>query len=823
MSASAAADVTESSEDYAFAVAPQSYWGKVWRRFIRHRLAALSLLTLALLFTAGFLAHHLAPYTYDAVNLRALSTGPSWAHPFGTDQFGRDYLSRVLLAIGTEARIALAVGLVVTVIGTVLGVASGYFGGLIDNLLMRFTDVFLTMPPLITLLVAASYLNVTTVFKVGVLIGCILWMPIARVARSTCLSLREKDFVDAARAVGASDLRIITRHLLPNTIGPVVVAATLMTAAAVVLEVTIAYLGFGVSGFVRSASRTPSIGEVMSDANSEGLFHWWGILFPGLAVVLIIAPILFIGDALRDALDPNERRYVAPRKRRARPSLAARALARLPSPDAPIDRLKDTLRELFRPVFASATAARLGLEDWTARRARRRRRRLRLVLEALVVSALTAGVAVGIFLWQYHPVRSPWRIAGAGAQNVSRAIGAQTEAAVSIGPSDQHVLFAASNDSLLRTIRVYTSTDAGRTWSSTAGPALGGDACARGEPSVATSRDGREYVAFIVNSHCLQFDPYPYLVVASRAGPTGGWNVRRVMPPSETHWDDKPAMATAPSGRVYLIWSRLLNRDYATTVVSSSEDHGRTWSNPKPVSGRLSFPQLVSAGVGAGGAMYIVGVDSFYGIWAARSNDRATHFTVRQVYALPDTVASSCILASYRPIPQQANRCLGPNPSVAITPRRVFVTYAGGVPYATNGVSVATLDPALNVLSRRRIPARDNTAQFWPASAVDARTGRLWVCFYDTTGDPSRKQAWFSCAASRDGRRWTTPVRASSVSADPTVLWEDSRIYGFGDEIGYGGYTALVAARGVAHPFWIDTQDLNGKKQEIFTARIPDL
>jgi len=760
----------------------------------------------------------LAPYSYDAVNLHALSSGPSWAHPFGTDQFGRDYLSRVLLAIGTEARVAIAVGLVVTAVGTTVGVVSGYFGGLVDNALMRITDVFLTMPPLITLLVTASYLNLTTVFKVSLVIGCLLWMPIARVARSNCLSLREKEFVDAARAVGASDARIIARHLLPNTIGPVAVAATLMTAAAVVLEVTIGFLGFGISGLVRSPTTTPSIGDVMSNATNEGLFHWWGILFPGLAVVVIIAPILFIGDALRDALDPNQRVYVKPRKRRTNPSLAARAIARFP--EIPIDRLTDALQVPLRPVLAAGTAARLGLDSWFQKRAQQRRRRLRLAFETLALFVLVAAVAGAIYLWQYHPVHSPWQVAGTSVEDVSHAIGAQTEIAAAVAPSNAQVLFAASNDSLLRTIRIYTSSDAGLNWRAATGPGLGNDACARGEPAVTISRDGHEYVAFIVNSHCLQVDPYPYLVVASRAGPTGRWSVRRVMPPSDMHWDDKPALATAPGGRVYLVWSRLLNRDLATTVVSWSDDHGTTWSHPKPVSMRLSFPQLVGAEVGPGGALYLAGVDSFYGIWAARSSERADRFTVKQVYSLPDSVASSCIVASYRPIPQQANRCLGPDPSIATAGSRIYVTYAGGEPYATNGVSVATLDPALSVLSRRRIPARRNSAQFWPSSAFDARTRRLWVCFYDTTGDPSRKQAWFSCTSTRDGRRWTTRVRTSQVSADPSVLWEDSRIYGFGDEVGYGGYTALAAADGVAHPLWIDTRDLGGKKQEVFSANI---
>jgi hypothetical protein len=115
-------------------------------------------------------------------------------------------------------------------------------------------------------------------------------------------------------------------------------------------------------------------------------------------------------------------------------------------------------------------------------------------------------------------------------------------------------------------------------------------------------------------------------------------------------------------------------------------------------------------------------------------------------------------------------------------------------------------------------PADPDSDQFWPASAVDAKTGKLWACFYDTSGDPSRERAWFSCTTSRDGRRWSTPVRAARASADAAVLWEDARIYNFGDIIGYGGHTALAAHDGVAHPMWIDTDEIGG--QEIFAARL---
>jgi hypothetical protein len=264
----------------------------------------------------------------------------------------------------------------------------------------------------------------------------------------------------------------------------------------------------------------------------------------------------------------------------------------------------------------------------------------------------------------------------------------------------------------------------------------------------------------------------------------------------------------------------LLNRDLSAVVVSSSSDHGRTWSHPKPISRRLDYGQLVTATVSPDGTLYVAGVDSYFGIWAARSTPGG-RFVVKQVYAPQDSVASTCMLSNYRPIPAQANRCLGPDPSVTVAGERVFVTFAGGEPYSTDGVTVAVLDRSLSVVSRGRIgTANAKTAQFWPASTVDPQTNRFWVCYYDTSGDPSSKQAWYVCTSSRDGRRWSSPVRAAPLSADVESLWEDARVYGFGDEIGYGGYTAVVAAHGAAHPLSIDTRNLAGRQQEILTATL---
>ena len=805
----------EAEAEYDFGFASEGSWQRAGRRFFRHRLAGFSLCLLVALFGVGLFAGHLAPYAHDEVNPLALSQAPSWAHPFGTNQVGQDYFSRVLLALGTEARVTLLIALVIVTLGLFVGTVAGCYGRWLDNILMRATDVFLTMPPLVTLLVAAQYLTITSLYTIAIVIGCVLWMPVARVTRGVCLALREQQYVDAARAMGASDVRIMLRHLVPNAIGPIAVTAALTTAGALILEVTLAYLGFGgLSAYVHRQARTPSIGDVMSSAQVEGLFHWWGLFFPGFALVLVIAPICFIGDGLRDALDPAEARNVRPRKRRVRPGVISRAASRVPLPEIPWYRLRSALVMPLRPLLVGGTATRLGVEAVLERRSRRRRRLVWALLEVTLVFAVMIGAAAGVYAWKVNPTRSPWRVGGTAVTNVSRARGAQTEVSVAAGPRG---LFAASNDTLLRTIRVYTSTD-GLAWTSGSGPPLGAD-CARGEPSAAVTPGGRELVAFIVSADCLEFDPSPHLVVASRPAGGGTWLVRRLTAPSQELWDDKPALAAAPDGRVYAVWSRLLDRDTAAIVFSSSRDGGRTWSKPKPISREIDFGQLVSATVAADGTLYVAGVDSHFGIWAARRAPRAKAFAVKGVFAPEDNVASTCMLASYRPIAESANRCLGPNPSVAVMRDRIFVTFAGQ-PYATDGVTVAVLDRNLDVLSRRRIGPSGGTAQFWPAATVDASTQRLWACYYDTSGDSSRKKAWYVCTSSRNGRTWTTPVRASAESADVTALWEDARIWGFGDEIGYGGYTAVAASNGVVHPFWIDTSDPNGRKQEIFTATL---
>jgi peptide/nickel transport system permease protein len=304
VSAGAAAP-EEFYDAYVHDVEARSTWTRARRRFLRHRMATTSLVILAVIFSAGLLASQIAPYGYNAVDLNSMSEAPSWAHPFGTNQIGNDYLTRVLYGIGIEARVAMLVAFFGTLVGTLVGVVAGYFGGIVGESLMRLTDLFLTLPPLIVVIVAAAYLHLTTAFSISLLLAALLWMPLARIVRGATLELREKEYVHAARALGASDPWIILRHVLPNAVGSVAVAATVMTASAIVLETTLSYLSL----FARASF--PSLGAVLAGAVVEGLFNWWGLFFPGLVLTLILMSIYFIGDGLRDALDPSGGRPVS--------------------------------------------------------------------------------------------------------------------------------------------------------------------------------------------------------------------------------------------------------------------------------------------------------------------------------------------------------------------------------------------------------------------------------------------------------------------------------------------------------------------------------
>lgn len=294
-------DSSALSYETGLEIKARSQWAYARRRFMRHRLALGSLIVLLGIFGCGILANAIAPYRYQEINLEALSQAPSSKHIFGTDSAGRDSLSRTLYGIRTSARVGILVGVLSTIIGTIIGGLAGFYGGWIDNLLMRLTDLFLTLPLLAVLLTAAKFLGSSTPTKLALLLAFLIWTPIARVVRGSFLSLREKEYVEAARAAGSGDFRIMLRHMLPNTVGPIVVAATLTIGIAILLEATLSFLGFGIQ------PPTPALGALLNEGQDQGIEKWWLVTFPGVVIVIIVLCINFVGDGLRDALDPRGR------------------------------------------------------------------------------------------------------------------------------------------------------------------------------------------------------------------------------------------------------------------------------------------------------------------------------------------------------------------------------------------------------------------------------------------------------------------------------------------------------------------------------------
>ena len=304
----------ELAYDSGVEVKARSQWSYARMRFFRHKLAVASLIILALLAIVAIFANQIAPYGYDELDLFRIGQGPTWSggHIFGTDLLGRDYLSRIIFGLRTSLWVAFFVAVLSTIIGTAIGAFAGYYGGRTDNLLMRFTDLMLVLPGIAVLLVAAAYLGqndtkigfvtISQPIKVGLILAFLFWTGLARVIRGIFLSLREKEFVEAARAAGASDVRIIFRHILPNCVGPIAVTMTLLVALAILTEAALSFLGFGIQ------PPHPALGSLIADGETSGLQTWWLVTFPGLVIVLIALCVNFIGDGLRDALDPTQQR-----------------------------------------------------------------------------------------------------------------------------------------------------------------------------------------------------------------------------------------------------------------------------------------------------------------------------------------------------------------------------------------------------------------------------------------------------------------------------------------------------------------------------------
>ena len=278
-----------------------SLWRDAWRRLLRNRMAVASGILLLFIGLVTLLAPVL-PGIDDPTsqNLEVGATGPSWDHPFGTDMLGRDLLSRVIWG----GRISILVGLIATIVSFLVGVSygaiAGFFGGRVDNVMMRFVDVLYSLPYMFLVILLMVYFS-RSIVMLFVALGLVQWLTMARIVRGQVLSIKQQEYVEAARSIGTSNLQIIFRHVIPNALGPIIVYATLTVPAVMLQEAFLSFLGLGVQ------PPAASWGTLVNDGAAVIAFFPWLSLFPGLALALTLFSLNFLGDGLRDALDPHLR------------------------------------------------------------------------------------------------------------------------------------------------------------------------------------------------------------------------------------------------------------------------------------------------------------------------------------------------------------------------------------------------------------------------------------------------------------------------------------------------------------------------------------
>ncbi len=269
-----------------------------WYRFSRNRIAVAGGIVVILLFVVSLLASWISPYDPNEINLQEVLSHPSWAHLFGTDQLGRDVFSRMIWGAGISLKVGFVATGVSICIGVILGALAGYYGRWVDMVIMRFVDIMLCFPTFFLILAVIAILE-PSIWNIMIVIGLTSWMGITRLVRADFISLKERDFVQAARAIGASDLRIIFRHILPNAMASILVAATLGVAGAILTESALSFLGIGVQ------PPTPSWGNILTAGKNNIDIAWWLSLYPGLAILITVLGYNLLGEGIRDSLDPR--------------------------------------------------------------------------------------------------------------------------------------------------------------------------------------------------------------------------------------------------------------------------------------------------------------------------------------------------------------------------------------------------------------------------------------------------------------------------------------------------------------------------------------
>jgi peptide/nickel transport system permease protein len=268
-------------------------------RFFQHRPAVISLILLLMIVIFAFVGPLFWQWDHTINRAIPSDTGPSWAHPFGTTRAGHDYMGQIMRAVQQSLKVGVVVAFMVSVLGTLFGSIAGYYRGRVDAIIMRGVDILIIIPLLAVVLVLSSATRGTSWYHVALIIGAFGWLSTARIVRGLVLSLREQEFVEAARALGASDSRIIRKHLVPNALGVIIVDATLVVAIAILIEAALSFLGFGIT------IPDTSLGLLIQNAQSFVFVRPRLFYIPGVFLIMICLTINFIGDGLRDALDPK--------------------------------------------------------------------------------------------------------------------------------------------------------------------------------------------------------------------------------------------------------------------------------------------------------------------------------------------------------------------------------------------------------------------------------------------------------------------------------------------------------------------------------------
>jgi hypothetical protein len=447
---------------------------------------------------------------------------------------------------------------------------------------------------------------------------------------------------------------------------------------------------------------------------------------------------------------------------------------------------------------------------------RKRRTALKLLIELLAVAVVMTVAAVSIYFgFRSPPIHDKLRPGGRNV-DISKSGDAQVEASVAADPVYPRRLLAGSMDGHVDA-RVYASMDEGRTWTSEQAPPAQRAPCGLSHPSVAIGGRDLQVYASLVSDTCQPADPR--LVVATRRGFSGTWRVRRVGISHGYVFDQRPAVAVDGGGVAYVVWPRLVGEFSSRQVVllSRSDDGGATWSPPVRV-GRYRGVYGLDLAAGASGELYLAVSDGRGGrIVVLRSTDGGSTWNAQRIVArLRQPYVVGCGAGASQ-VDAQPQRCVSNIARIALSLHRVALAWGDATPTGTHAVFSATSDRALREPFRpRRIAADEppSADRFLPTIAYDRRAADLWVCYYDTYGDPTRKHAWYTCTLSRDGgRTWARPVHAASAKSSEAETGSDPN--------GYGDVEGLVAYAGAAHPVWTDNRNSLKTSEEIYTAAIP--